>query len=242
MMNYNGGASTAFSVRNGTHSTSRMANFIRGKANNLNLPNIGDLKWSIATQDNNRWLICDGRSLSRNDYLALFNVIGTSFGSESGDTFNLPDCRGRVMGAIGQGTDLTLRTLGQNVGEEEHKLLISEMPSHNHGGVTNTTGAHNHTGTTNTTGAHTHTQTTVNDDFNNSGTYPNSNTPSYPPYDSAGTKTWPNTINSNGDHSHTLNVNNNGDHSHTISSQGGSLAHNNMQPTLFISNVFIYSG
>ena len=33
-----------------------------------------------------------------------------------------------------------------------------------------------------------------------------------------------------------------GSHTHTISAQGGGEAHNNMQPTLFIGNVFIFSG
>ena len=33
-----------------------------------------------------------------------------------------------------------------------------------------------------------------------------------------------------------------GSHNHVISPQGGGEAHNNMQPTLFIGNVFIYSG
>lgn len=33
-----------------------------------------------------------------------------------------------------------------------------------------------------------------------------------------------------------------GNHSHTISSQGGGQAHNNMQPTLFGGNYFIFAG
>jgi hypothetical protein len=42
---------------------------------------------------------------------------------------------------------------------------------------------------------HTHTQTTVNDDFNNTGTYPEtpeSSNPSFAKYDSAGSITWSN--------------------------------------------------
>lgn len=45
------------------------------------------------------WLICDGRSLSKNIYFDLFKVIGYNFGG-SDSTFNLPDLRNRaVMGA-----------------------------------------------------------------------------------------------------------------------------------------------
>jgi hypothetical protein len=59
-------------------------------------------------------------------------------------------------------------------------------------------GTHNHraTSTVNET-AHSHTQTTINDDFNNNGNYGNNyTTPSYAQYDSAGSITWNNTINS----------------------------------------------
>ena len=38
------------------------------------------------------------------------------------------------------------------------------------------------------------------------------------------------------------NVSGSGSHTHTIAAQGGGNAHNNMQPTLFIGNVFIFSG
>jgi hypothetical protein len=39
-----------------------------------------------------------------------------------------------------------------------------------------------------------------------------------------------------------ISVNPAGSHSHTISSNGGNQYHNNIQPTLFYGNTFIYSG
>ena len=47
------------------------------------------------------WLICDGRSLSKNNYFGLFKAIGYNFGG-SGSTFNLPDLRNKA--AMGAGT------------------------------------------------------------------------------------------------------------------------------------------
>lgn len=94
---------------------------------------VGDVKMSVYNGDFFGWLKCDGRSLSRTTYAALFAVIGTSFGSADGNSFNLPDCRGRVLGTLGQGTGLTNRALGASVGAETHTLTIGEMPSHNHG-------------------------------------------------------------------------------------------------------------
>lgn len=48
------------------------------------------------------WLLCDGASLSRTEYAALFAAIGTAHGAPTSATFNLPDYRGRFLrGASG---------------------------------------------------------------------------------------------------------------------------------------------
>ncbi|RYY52208.1 MAG: tail fiber protein, partial [Chitinophagaceae bacterium] len=45
------------------------------------------------------WTYCDGRSVRKDDpdYKKLFEVIGTNHGSESAETFNLPDYRGLFL-------------------------------------------------------------------------------------------------------------------------------------------------
>lgn len=215
---------------------------------------VGEYKWSARSNDFGNWYVCDGRALSIDEYHALYEVIGTSFGSNDSNTFKLPDMRGRVMGCVGSGTGLTPRLLGDFVGTETHVLTSNEMPSHFHTGSTSSNGTHNHGGATSSNGnhshsvtdpGHTHTQTTINDDFNNSGASPPGFTA-----DSAGVITWSNisssttgiSINSNGTHAHT--IANDGGHAHTFttSTVGGDQAHNNMQPTGFVGNVFIYIG
>lgn len=198
---------------------------------NMNL-HVGEYKLSARETDMGGWLICDGRSLSRAKYTALFGVIGTKFGSDNADTFKLPDYRGRVIGQPGLGAGLSTRAMGDAVGTETHTLTEEEMPAHTHSGSTGASGAHTHT--VNDPG-HTHTQTTTNDDFNNSGENPPGFTA-----DSAGTMTWNNinssttgiTLQSAGSHTHSF----------TTHSCGASEAHNNMQPTLFGANVFIFAG
>ena len=56
------------------------------------------------------WLKCDGSAISRTTYKALFNVIGTSFGSGDGTTtFNIPNGRIAVANQIPvKGTGKTL--------------------------------------------------------------------------------------------------------------------------------------
>jgi microcystin-dependent protein len=93
---------------------------------------IGDLKYSIKSSDHHGWMICDGRSLSRDTYSQLFNIIGTTYGNDDGATFKLPDCRGRILGAIGTGAGLTARSAGTLLGSETHTLTSAEMPSHTH--------------------------------------------------------------------------------------------------------------
>lgn len=42
------------------------------------------------------WLICDGSAISRTEYSALFEAIGTIWGNGDGSTtFNIPDMRGK---------------------------------------------------------------------------------------------------------------------------------------------------
>ena len=99
------------------------------------------MAWGASSAPAN-WLICDGAAVSRSIYASLFNAIGTTYGVGDGSTtFNLPDLRGRVP--VGK-NGATFGTLGLTGGAETHILDISQIPSHNHGGSTNTTGAHTH--------------------------------------------------------------------------------------------------
>jgi microcystin-dependent protein len=94
---------------------------------------VGDIKYSVIGDDHNGWLRCAGAAVSRTTYADLFAVIGTAFGAGDGSTtFNLPDCRGRVLGAIGTGVGLSARSLGDTVGAETHTLTIDQIPSHTH--------------------------------------------------------------------------------------------------------------
>ena len=91
------------------------------------------------------WLICDGASLNRADYPQLFNIIGTTYGSASGTTFNLPDLRQRFpMGKAASGTG---NSLGGTGGAIDH---THSVPAHYHGMGTGadlnitSSGTHNH--------------------------------------------------------------------------------------------------
>lgn len=193
-------------------------------------PYVGDTKTSIVMYDHYGWLICDGRSLSVSEYPLLFDVVRYSFGG-SGSSFNLPNPMGRVVGYIGSGSGLTTRTKGDITGEETETLDISEMPAHNHGGLTSISGDHTHTITD---PGHTHTTALGDLDDTNLSSQQNQ----VPPADAGATSTTY-TIASN---TTGITINNSGDHQHIIATEGGGQPFSNMQPTLFLGNMFIYSG
>jgi microcystin-dependent protein len=89
----------------------------------------GVIEWTTATAPEG-WLICNGASLLKSEYLDLFNVIGTTFGSVDGSHFNIPDCRDRMT--IGtSGTYALAATGGSATVAHTHST-----PAHEHIAVT----------------------------------------------------------------------------------------------------------
>ena len=204
-------------------------------------PIVGDTKTTTVGEDHLGWLLCDGRLLDPTDFQDLYKVIGYQFG-RAGPLFRLPDPAGRVLGMIGSpnaaNPSLTTRYMGGLSGEEMHTLVIAEIPSHNHGtnasdtvpgnNLTGISGEHIH-GITDPT--HTHTYNTASD----------TNTGYVAATEDDNVFKDVSTSNT-GSSSTGITINSVANHQHSIKTQGGDDAHNNIQPTLWIGNVFIYSG
>lgn len=195
-------------------------------------PTTGDVKISFVQQDHLGWLLCNGRELSVAEYGILFNVIGYTFGG-SGDTFYLPDVSGVVPGIAGP-----THAIGTQVGSETHTLTIAEMPGHTHG-ATDVSGSTNGSGFTDISGEHTHTITDPGHSHsittaNAGASVENRVGQAIDTVDEGPAST---NTSSTG-----ITINANGAHAHVIGSTGGGQAHNNMQPTYFIGNMFIYCG
>ena len=74
--------------------------------------------------------LCDGSSLDKTEYAALYAVLGTTYGG-SGNTFNLPDLKGKfVAGKDSSVTDYN--GLAKTGGANKVMLGMSEIPRHNH--------------------------------------------------------------------------------------------------------------
>ena len=88
----------------------------------------------------NGYLPCDGRPVSRTEYSALFNVIGTSFGNgDTINTFNVPDMRECVPVGIGTRKSGVAVHDAYDLGQ----FKDDQFKSHNHD-VSITGGEHSH--------------------------------------------------------------------------------------------------
>lgn len=95
----------------------------------------GDLLISARKEtERSGFLLCDGRTVSRKDYISLFNTIGTQFGKGDGSTtFNIPNMARRVpVGSGGQSSASLGNTVGSQGGEEMHIMTLDELVSHTH--------------------------------------------------------------------------------------------------------------
>lgn len=218
----------------------RMSSVLRGSGfrSAVARPMVGDTKTSMVRVDHLGWLVCDGRSLLKSEYRALYSVLGDSFGSVDVDHFNLPDAEGRVVGLIGQSTDNTWMD-GDISGEETHTLVIAEMPSHRHGSV-DVSGSTDGDGLTGVSGEHIH---GITDPGHNHSYVNNTNDQSVNsllPNESAADNVDLNAITGNSTTGITINPA--GAHQHTIGRTGGSQPHNNLQPTIYMGNLFVFCG
>lgn len=214
-------------------------------------PMVGDIKMGVTPFDHLGWMKCDGRTLSVSQYYQLWSVIGYSFTADGTPStlFQLPNAGGTVPGIVGTGTDARNSTLtfalGQQYGEYQHQLTIPEMPSHNHDyidplhrhAIPDPGHAHSITDPT-----HTHSYSATNTNNQNVGYPAGGGSPDV----NSGAFSATTSSNATGI---SVNTNSTGIVSTafmstgiTILNRGGDVPHNNIQPTLTIGNMFVFSG
>jgi microcystin-dependent protein len=86
------------------------------------------------------WLICNGATISKTTYAALFAITGHAYGADpGGGNFILPDCRGKAtVGYLA--ADSNFGALGNvAAGEKTHLLTGAEsgLQDHRHGRLQN---------------------------------------------------------------------------------------------------------
>lgn len=105
----------------------------------MSTPFLGEMRYFGFNFAPRGWAFCNGQVLSIQQNTALFSLIGTFYGGNGVNNFQLPNLQGRVSVGQGQGLGLSNYNLGQVGGEEHHTLLVSEIPAHAHNVACTTT-------------------------------------------------------------------------------------------------------
>lgn len=93
---------------------------------------IGEIRiWPIRKCPVN-WHFCDGTQLSISEFQPLYALLGVTYGGDGVTKFALPNLSGRLPIHCGQGTNLSVRKIGQAFGTDTVSLTPSQMPMHDH--------------------------------------------------------------------------------------------------------------
>lgn len=94
-------------------------------------PFLGEIMLFAGSTAPNGWMLCNGQLLDIGDNVALYTLLGTTFGGDGTLTFGLPNLQGRIPVGQGQGPAQQY-VFGAFGGEETHTLLVPELPAHSH--------------------------------------------------------------------------------------------------------------
>jgi microcystin-dependent protein len=90
-------------------------------------PFLGEIKMMSFNFAPRGWALCDGQTLPINQNAALFSLLGTFYGGNGVNTFQLPNLQSSVP--VHQGAGFVV---GQNGGVENVQLNTTQLPQHTH--------------------------------------------------------------------------------------------------------------
>src|SRR6185369_4857628 len=95
-------------------------------------PFIGEIRMFGGSFAPAGWAFCDGATIPISENDALFTLIGTTYGGDGQETFQLPDLQGRVPMHQGTGKDGVTYSIGEKAGTETVTLSTQQIPIHTH--------------------------------------------------------------------------------------------------------------
>ena len=95
-------------------------------------PYVGEIRMFAGNFAPNGWMFCEGQPLPISENEILFQLIGTTYGGDGEQTFNLPNLASRVPIHMGTGPDGTTYQLGEMAGTEQETLTVQQIPNHTH--------------------------------------------------------------------------------------------------------------
>lgn len=95
-------------------------------------PYVGEIRMFAGNFAPNGWMFCEGQTLPIAENEVLFQLIGTTYGGDGEETFNLPNLASRVPIHMGTSPSGTTFQLGEMAGTEQETLTIQQIPNHSH--------------------------------------------------------------------------------------------------------------
>lgn len=95
-------------------------------------PYVGEIRMFAGNFAPVGWAFCQGQTLPISENEVLFNLIGTTYGGDGQNTFNLPDLSSRIPVHMGTGPSGQSYALGEAAGTETVTLTSSQIPGHTH--------------------------------------------------------------------------------------------------------------
>jgi microcystin-dependent protein len=95
-------------------------------------PYVGEVRMFAGNFAPNGWMFCEGQTLPISENEVLFQLIGTTYGGDGEETFNLPNLASRIPIHMGTGPDGTTYQIGEMAGTEQETLTVQQIPTHTH--------------------------------------------------------------------------------------------------------------
>jgi microcystin-dependent protein len=98
----------------------------------MSSPFVGEIRMFAGNFAPNGWAFCDGQTIAIAENEVLFQLVGTTYGGDGEETFNLPNLQSRVPIHMGTGPDGTTYQIGELAGTEQETLTVQQIPIHTH--------------------------------------------------------------------------------------------------------------
>jgi microcystin-dependent protein len=96
-------------------------------------PYIGEIRMFGGNFAPAGWAMCDGQQIPISENDALFTLIGTTYGGDGQEVFNLPNLQSRIPIHAGKGPAVSnTYQLGEAAGVESVTLTTQQIPIHTH--------------------------------------------------------------------------------------------------------------
>jgi microcystin-dependent protein len=93
---------------------------------------VGEIRMFAGNFAPNGWMFCEGQTLPISENDVLFQLIGTTYGGDGEETFNLPNLASRVPIHMGTGPSGITYQIGEMAGTESETLSVQQIPNHTH--------------------------------------------------------------------------------------------------------------